>query len=540
MPPRADTEEPPVAIKRIGPGKPFDLQGFVDAELAAGRTRIVIPPGRHRVMPRRRQHLVIADLEGVVIDARGAEMVCTETTRALTVAKCRDVTVRGLTIDYDPLPFTQGRIVSISDDWLVHDIRLFEGYPPADRVVEKKYEIFRPDTRTLRAGSYHGFKVEKLSARRIRVTKPRHYMKARHERVGDVIVIAASHAPGGSIPHAVFCGESVRVTFEDVTLYGSNCFGFFESGCEGCVYRRCRIDRRAPETDIKRRENPRVRSLNADAYHSKHAVVGPSYLECSARFMGDDCVAINGDYHMVMGASGRVLRVLGKNNRMNIAPGDRLEIVSYTGERLPDAVATKVETDADIRDDERVFLLKQRMHAPFKIGLRKAFRITLDREVELARGSVVCSARRIGNGFRVIGCEMGFNRSRGILVKAGRGEIRGNRMEGCWMEAIRLSPEWWWLEAGSGDDVTIAGNTIVNCRKTGISVDARGGSGKVAPAGAHNRITITGNTIKNVPSPGIHVTSTRGLVLEGNSVTLAPGDEGERVELVNCEDVESE
>ncbi|MHC4252403.1 MAG: right-handed parallel beta-helix repeat-containing protein, partial [Planctomycetota bacterium] len=167
-------------------------------------------------------------------------------------------------------------------------------------------------------------------------------------------------------------------------------------------------------------------------------------------------------------------------------------------------------------------------------------RITLDREVALPRGSVICSANRIGNGCRVIGCEMGFNRSRGILVKAGKGEIRSNRMEGCWMEAIRLSPEWWWLEAGSGDDVTIAGNTITNCRKTAIAVYARGGSGKTAPAGAHNRIAITGNTVENVPAPGIHVTSTRGLVLKRNSVTLSAGAEGERVELVNCEDVESE
>ncbi|MHC5055325.1 MAG: right-handed parallel beta-helix repeat-containing protein [Planctomycetota bacterium] len=243
---------------------------------------------------------------------------------------------------------------------------------------------------------------------------------------------------------------------------------------------------------------------------------------------------------MVMSARGPVLRVLGKDNRMNIAPGDPVEIASYTGERLPDAVARDVQPDGDIREDERAFLVKQRMHEPFKTKLRKAFRITLDREVRLPRGSVVCSAKRIGNGFKVIGCEMGFNRSRGILVKAGRGEIRSNRMEGCWMEAIRLSPEWWWLEAGSGDDVTIAGNVVRNCRKTAIAVYARGGSGKSAPAGAHNRVAITGNTVENVPAPGIYVTSTRGLVIKGNTVTLAPPHEGERVKLVNCEDVESE
>ena len=44
------------------------------------------------------------------------------------------MTVLGLTIDYDPLPFTQGRIVSLSEDKRVHEIELFDGYPTADKV----------------------------------------------------------------------------------------------------------------------------------------------------------------------------------------------------------------------------------------------------------------------------------------------------------------------------------------------------------------------------------------------------------------------
>ncbi|MHC5055324.1 MAG: hypothetical protein ACYTKD_11475 [Planctomycetota bacterium] len=323
--PEADTsdEEPPLAIEHTGPGEPFDLQGFIDKELAAGKKRITLPPGRHRVTPRKRQHLLLADLEGVEIDARGAEMVCTETTRALTVYKCRDVTVRRLTIDYDPLPFTQGRIVSLSDDGLVHDIDIFEGYPPPERVVEQKYEIFRPDTRTLRFGSYYGFKVEKITERRIRVTKADHYRKARHEKVGDIVAIAASHSPGGQIPHAVYCEGNVGVTLEDVTLYASNCFGFLEVNCSASVYRRCRIDRRPGETDLKPRGDARIRSLNADAYHSKHAVVGPSYIECTARFMGDDCVAINRNYYEVQLLTSNV-RLPGSGSDPNRRPRNQM------------------------------------------------------------------------------------------------------------------------------------------------------------------------------------------------------------------------
>jgi hypothetical protein len=60
--------------------------------------------------------------------------------------------VRGLTIDYDPLPFTQGRITSFAEEKGVHEIELFDDYPPASEAIPFKYEIYRPDTRTLRGG----------------------------------------------------------------------------------------------------------------------------------------------------------------------------------------------------------------------------------------------------------------------------------------------------------------------------------------------------------------------------------------------------
>jgi hypothetical protein len=56
-------------------------------------------------------------------------MICTETTRAITITRCTNVTLRGLKIDYDPLPYTQGRIVAISADRQVYEVELFEGVP---------------------------------------------------------------------------------------------------------------------------------------------------------------------------------------------------------------------------------------------------------------------------------------------------------------------------------------------------------------------------------------------------------------------------
>lgn len=509
---------------------PENLRTYIDNELAAGQKRIVVPPGTYRVTPVKREHLVFRNLSDITVIADGVEMICTETTRAVTINNCRNLKIQGLTIDYDPLPYTQGRLVKLSENNTVHEIELFDGYPPAEKVIDSKYEIFRADTRTLRFGSYHRFTHRKLETRRIEVTRKGRY---RGEKVGDIIVINTKHAPGGSIPHAVYTSNSKHVTLQDITLYASNCFGFLENGCEANYYLRCRIDRRAAAEDVRKRGDPRIRSLDADAYHSKHAIVGPTIEKCVARFMGDDCINICGDYHLVMGCDGNKLRVLAKR-RLDIEPGDPLEVVSYTGRRLPDAKAVRVSKPIGKATGEDLeFLSRQRMHAPFRQGkLGRIHEVRIDRAVDLPVGSVIGAANRMGSGFRVIGCDFGFNRSRGILIKASNGIVKDNRLEGCWGEAVKIAPEYWWLESGSSSNVKILGNTIKNCFGKGIAVYAVAGKGGTAPAGAHNDIVIENNTITNTGAPHIWVTSTRGLVLRGNRY-----DRG-ALKIEKCEDIQ--
>lgn len=511
-------------------GIDFDLQGFVDKAIQAGRRPVIIPPGRYRVTPRHRQHLVLHDLEDINIVAKGVELICTETTRALTISHCRNVTLRGLTIDYDPLPYTQGRIVKLSENNTVHDIELFDGYPRGDQVQNFKYEIFRPDTRTLRFGSYHEFRFVAQEANRIRVTRRGRY---EGEQVGDIIAIGTSYAPGWQIPHAIYTTDSKHVVLEDMTLYASNCFGFLETNCERTTYLRCRIDRRAAKDDFMERGDPRIRSLDADAFHSKFAITGPQLIECTARFQADDCVNICGDYHMVMASEGPRLRVLSKGH-MNIEPGDPLEVVGYDGRRLPDATAVSVSRSGRITEEELAFMARQRMHKPFTEGsLRQIYEVVIDRPVDLVRGSIIAAANRIGNGFKVTGCDFGFNRSRGILIKASHGEVSRNTLEGCVEEAIKVAPEYWWLEAGSSNDVLITGNDIRHCEGMGIAVYAWAGAGGLAPAGAHKDIIIRDNRLMDVAGREIWVTSTRGLILRDNDF----GESEPDIKLEHCERV---
>lgn len=206
--------------------------------------------------------------------------------------------------------------------------------------------------------------------------------------------------------------------------------------------------------------------------------------------------------------------------------GEDAQIFTYDGRRLEDRRIVSVTPDGEVTGDERALIERQAMNEHLRRnGLSTAWRVELDQEVSVPPGTLICSANRIGNGFSIRNCQVGFNRSRGILVKAGHGVIADNLIEGSVMTGILISPEYWWLEAGLSDELVISGNRIEGGRGMGIAVMAEGGNHVLAQAGTFRNIRVTGNTIKGGASPGLLLTSIRGLSEEGNVVRPDPGME---------------
>jgi len=505
------------------------LPQWINKQIESGVKKIVIPPGRYYVAPDDRIHLVLEGVRDVELIANGVEMVCTQTTRAIEIQDCENLTIRGLTIDYDPLPFTQGRIVEMSDDKRTLTIDLFAGYPAASAVRTDKCEIYDAKNSELKTPTYFNIEVQAVDKHRVNLIKPDFYPASRSgEEVGDIVVLNASNAPGASQPHAILSEGCRGLTLDRVTLYSSNSFGFFESDCESSRYRRCVVDRRPLATELTQRAYPRVRSINADAFHSKHGN-SPYYQSCVAKYMGDDGFAINGDYNLVSGTDGKMLRVISKKGReIEISVGDPVQLVHADGSRLPDAKVLAIQEADSMSEQERRYVEDSRLIDDTKrrmLRSRHIFLLEIDRAVDLPIGSVIAAANRVGNGFQITACEVGPTRSRGILVKASDGIISGNTIRGTWGEAIKLAPEWQWMEAGSSNNVVIQSNKIRDIRSVGIAVYAESSRGEIAAAGAHRDITIRNNIISQAPSPAIVVTSTIGLVEENNRVTTDPSIE---------------
>lgn len=501
----------------------FPLQKFIDDAMKAGKRSIVIPPGRYRVAPDAGRHLSFKDLKDIEILADGVEMICTQTCQAIRFEHCQNVRFKGLTIDYDPLCYTEGRITALAPDKSWVEFEILPGYP--DNTLQDRVEIFDPATGELRRESPDwANRFESLGNHRYRMIKPsgHHYSPTWDtERVGDILVTNNAY-PAGTGGHAIQSTGCSHLKLEDITLYASPCFGFIECNCDATTYLRCKIDRRPPADDLVHRGLQRMRSLNADAFHSIEAVHGPAILQCTAKFQGDDCVNIHGFYHFVTATAGNQVR-FARTGEIGIKVGDPVEFLPRSGVRPADAVAVKVEPDGPLTAEERAFIEKLDMFPPHKANILSGrypfFKVTLDRPVSLAMGSAICSGNLVGNGFAVKNCDFGYNRSRGILIKASRGEVTGNTITHGWMAAVLVSPEFWWLESASSSDVVIRDNKIVGCRRTAIEVVAPGGDGKPLPSGGHRNISITGNSITDSAWPNIYVTSTQNLTLKDNQLT---------------------
>lgn len=543
--PAADIEaSSPPATATLAPGADgtVDLQGFILAQLAGGAKQVVVPPGRYPVAPRDRVHLRFHKLEDVEIVMQGVEMTCTETTRAVHISACRNFRLSGLTIDYDPLPFTQARITATGPEkeWL--EFEILDGYP--ENQLKTRIAIFDATTGALKVPSRYDWQpFERIGARTYRVRRGPGYRfdpNVVSEEAGDFLVTNSTFAPGGQIPHAVVSDDNTAVTIADLTIHSSNAFGFAEHFCDATTYLRCRLEPRPPEHDPVSRQWKRLRSGNADGFHSIGATRGPRIISCHAASMDDDGVNIHGSYAMVASTEGNTIRLLSER-KPDFRQGDPLELMTYDGVRLPDGLLVgEPEPDGTGGPAIAAFFRKQHMIGRIKESLSdpeiKAWKVAVRDPVSLPMGSVIAAKNRSGSGFIVKDSVFGPNRSRGILIKASGGTISGNTCRGNWMTGILVSPEWFWLESGCSDDLVISGNTIIGCRQPAITIHALAGTGKPAPAGALNRITVSNNTITTDRLPAIELSSVKDGAVEGNVVRTTAG--GEPIRLENTERVE--
>jgi hypothetical protein len=505
------------------------LKPVLDAQ--AGNAVIDIPAGTYLLNNMTNGAYQFHNLNNVEIRGNGSTIICNSQELAFRFLNCTNITVKDLSIDYDPLCFTQGVIVAKDPANLWFEVEIDPGYP-VDNVRNTRVQFYDPATRQLKRnsittgeGHYSAF-ARIGTTRRFKLTKNAAWVA--FEKVGDLVVLDVVSTKANPAAHCFQLEKCQNATVQDVNIYGSNSFSFFEKDCRATHYNRCKVGRGAMAAGIP----ARLRSGNADGIHSSLASVGPLVENCDIKHNGDDCIIVCGRSFPVcrIDSATKSIYVLSREGLPVFYVGDTLQQVLYAGTRGGRMKITAYESFVPTSADTHAVLSVYK-DILFKNSYTRGTKIQVDTLPSMGIGDVIYNESHTGKGFVIRNNKVGYNRSRGILIKSAHGVVHNNEIAGTAMNGILVAPEIHWMGGGFANNVEIKYNQLFECmfEKTNqgmppgaLSVWYVNGLGNVPPAGAFKQINVHHNTIQKCPYPAIVYSSVSGLQQAANEVVPYP------------------
>jgi hypothetical protein len=483
-----------------GDSSQADLRELIRLAVTTGRPQLVIPPGIYRMGPRADDPIILTvrkarDLE---IVADGVTIIATKRMRALMFEQCENVILRGLTLDYDPLTFTQGKIIAIAPDKDWFDVAIDAGYPQLllDRIV-----ICDPRTRFHKYGINHlwGTKATWAKPGIVRVTRRE---VARNVDLGDLVALSGGQEAG--VCHGITVeNQCSNVTFRNVTIHCAPGMGVVDANNEtGIRMLDCKIvagPRPAGATE------DRLLTTSWDGIQCNATRVGPQIENCRIERCGDDSWSVTARELKVVQRDGLTLQLRapsGSPAAGGLRNGDRLVLRSQQG-----PVVRRIETLRPIR-----------MELEGKPAT--VIETTLDQELPIQPGDVVFNLDCASRGF-VYRNNSIRSHGRGALIKTSDGLVEGNTFFGS-DKAVMVNPESGW---GGCDRLIIRGNTVVETgyhqampwsEQAGAVCLSSSKGGALRPPGVFNDILIENNTFERVKGLNLFISSTRNVTVKNN------------------------
>jgi len=474
---------------------------------------------RLKESPRSNYQFELANAKGITIEGNGARLINTPTNNLVQLRACQDVTVRGLVIDYDPLPFTQGTIVKVDAAQGTFDLALHPDYPlpPSDTWVKQRLgregwqwgSVIDPQERHRRWDVQMHFFIESVhsldSAKRVyRFEVTTQFNRAlKPVRPGDRFFLplpcVRSNGQGGSMGTNFSILACSDCYVEDVTFYSARSgMVFGVSRNEGPITLRKLAVRFKPDTE-------RLCTTWRDGIHSKDNRVGPVIEDCYFEGMLDD--SIN------MGANTAMAREIRSDTEFVLLgppfkPDDQVLVWDpVTGRTLSET------TVASLRRERGGAVVTLRDAVPnVAVGQKRP-------QQDIA-STHFYNLSRCGRGFIVRNCTFKPQRRHALLVRAPDGLIENNLIDGVGGSAVVLGNEMGnFYEGPFPHNTVVRNNTIRNTQLSAISVYTQTRNRDVAIT---RGVQIRNNTLTVLPGrKGIDVQQARDVVVEGNTVLNA-------------------
>lgn len=516
-----------------------DLQATMRDFAAGSETEITLNPGTYRLP---KEGLLLRKLKGRTIHAEGVTILGTDLrSSALQFQECTDVTVTGLTVDYDPLPFTQGKLTAVDAAARTADFEVAAGYPDLADVYleEKNVHLFEPQSPHWKVGvpDYYPKKIERLTAKSGRLVFSEKAAGVDKLAVGDRVVLNVRGKQG------VLVGEGCSgLTLKDVTLHSAPGIGILVRFAEEAgTYENVRV---IPGPKPAGATEERLFSTSADAFNAAYVRKGPILKNCDFSFMGDDAVNLHGVMLPVIKWLDERSFVSMRGHR-----SERFDRLIRTGDEVRFLKEPVYEVTAKAQVEKVDYL--EGKDAPFVADARKIwptlkeagsaafYVIHLDRPVTgVAVGDFCDVPATSAPGFSISGSFFHDHRARGLRLMSNEGLVENNRFERLKGVAITVGPEYaFWREAGWCRDITIRGNRITDVgqgtqlqQRDSYTTGAITVMGRVLPQEektryfqGNERIVITGNEIDGCSVNGITISAAKAVTVTHNKIRRVNG-----------------
>lgn len=431
---------------------------------------------------------------GVTVEAAGATLLLDGWMEPVSIVDCEGFTLRGLTIDYNVQPHSEGVIVDVEDGWFTVEF-------DSDRQMTRKMPQSRICVWDDRYGVVHK-KVYSFSKREL-LEGNRLRIKGKMDPELKGMTIGMTHT--FHFRPAVFVGGSTNTTIDSVTIHSQPGMGVLGWDSRDITLH---------AVNVVPRKGKRF-STNTDATHFA-ACRGLIRIEdCVFCGQGDDGINVHGYYHSIIGREpGGWLRTTLKaptfthSQRTDVPRiGDTIEI---TGNRTLRPESRTVVEDVAWEQDSTEVRLRLRDPLPENYGDYYLFNASKIPDLEFRRN-------------RVLG-----NFARGVLSKARHAVVEDNYFQGCTGIAIHVGAEGDWQEGSFAEEALIRANMIVNCGQSqGMQGNASGiavvmGARDLRNSYVHGHIVIKDNEIVSElfnAECGIAVENARQLEISGNRVS---------------------
>ena len=298
-----------------------NVQRLIDDAIAKKQSLLSIPKGTYyfdsdnAVLHDSIGLLNIVNASDLTIDGNGSTFIFRKIDLGFSIFNCKNLILKNLSIDYDPLPFTQGIITSIENKSIT--LKIDKGYrddveyfnkPGYHKVLMNRSqfsEICRLFPQTIKAVNKGEFVMEMSDVSCLKVNDP--------------IVLLCRYE------NAILSKFSSKTTYENINIYSSPGFALFELyGEGGSTLRNVRIvEGPIPEGASKQR----LLSSSGDALHFASQEKGPLIEQCEVRNSDDDFINIEGFmYRALSKKSPTEFSFFGKTFMTDFFIGDTLDI----------------------------------------------------------------------------------------------------------------------------------------------------------------------------------------------------------------------